>query len=334
MSIDIWSAPYEVPTVTTDPMYTTVQRINVSTLTSGVVDGSGVFDKLMSSLKAQLKGEKDAGRITGNEYTKAYIEMTQMALQTALQFTLGQDQAFWTAQQAQIAAVTARIQLETARFNYDSILPATLAQTQAQTALINSQKIGSDTQNSISTYNLNSILPAQLAQAVAETGLTNAQKAGVDMQTSITSYNLANILPASLAQAIAQTTMTNAQTAMTNSQKIGQDDQNAILAYQLANLLPAQVNLVKEQTEVQHAQTSGTLRDGTTVVAGLIGQQVALYTQQVTSYKRDSENKFAKFLSDAWITQKTMDETIVPPTIFTNTTIDSVLGTMRTNNGL
>jgi hypothetical protein len=49
-------------------------------LTTGAINGTGTFDKLMVGVAAQLQGEYDAGRITGAEYTKAYITLTQSAL--------------------------------------------------------------------------------------------------------------------------------------------------------------------------------------------------------------------------------------------------------------
>jgi hypothetical protein len=101
---------------------------------------------------------------------------------------------------------------------------------------------------------------------------------------------------------------------------------------QLANLL-AQVNMVKEQMEAQRAQTKDTRSDGTPVL-GALGTQKSLYNQQITSYQRDAEVKTAKLFTDAWITQKTIDEGLVPPDNFTNTSINAILGKLKTNNGL
>ena len=86
-----------------------------------------------------------------------------------------------------------------------------------------------------------------------------------------------------------------------------------------------------EQGEAQRAQTMDTRSDGTTVV-GLLGKQKALYDQQITSYKRDAEVKAGKLWIDAWITMKTIDEGLLPPDQFTNTEINEVLATLKTNN--
>ena len=90
---------------------------------------------------------------------------------------------------------------------------------------------------------------------------------------------------------------------------------------------------LSEQGEAQRAQTMDTRSDGSTVV-GLLGKQKALYDQQITSYKRDAEVKAGKLWIDAWITMKTIDEGLLPPNQFTNTEINEVLATLKTNNVL
>ena len=94
-----------------------------------------------------------------------------------------------------------------------------------------------------------------------------------------------------------------------------------------------QIILVSEQGEAQRAQTMDTRSDGTTVT-GLMGKQKELYSQQITSYKRDAEVKAGKLWIDAWITMKTIDEGLLPPDQFTNTEINEVLATLKTNNVL
>ena len=108
----------------------------------------------------------------------------------------------------------------------------------------------------------------------------------------------------------------------------------AILVRQQAINAEAQKALIIEQTEVQRAQTLNTRLDGVTTVAGAIGKQKDLYTQQITSYLRDSELKAAKIFSDAWITQKTLDEGLLPPTSFTNVSLETVLLAIKANNNL
>lgn len=348
VTTNIVDPTFELPATITDPMYAKVEPLTALNLTTGV-GGTGIFDSLMTSMGAQLQSQFENGRITGSEYTKAYIAMFQSAMQFAVQFALGKDQAFWQAQQAQVDAITARINMETARYaflsaqyNYDNVLPL-------QSAGLTLDNTGKTTANSISAYNLATILPLQAAGATIDnanrttegsiqaynlntmlplqSGLLTLQSTGEGIKNSTASYNLSTMLPAQVGLISAQTSQATAQATLLGAQ-LNQ------LNYQTTNLLPAQLNLVKEQMEVQHAQTSATRSDGSTPVTGVLGSQVALYGQQVISYKRDAEQKFIKIMTDSWITQKTMDDGTVAPQNMTNLAIDNVLSTAMTNLAL
>ena len=110
--------------------------------------------------------------------------------------------------------------------------------------------------------------------------------------------------------------------------------------YNLTNTLPTQVtllgqqiNLTSEQSESERAKTLDTRTDGQMVV-GSIGKQKELYNQQIDSFIKDAQHKTAKLYSDAWITQKTLDEGLTAPTQFTNIEVNEVLTAVRGNNNL
>ncbi|RWB40469.1 MAG: hypothetical protein EOQ44_25360 [Mesorhizobium sp.] len=259
LSLPIFGQPDE-----TGDLYTPITPITVDQLTTGVVGGTGVFDKLMVSLVAHLKVEYAANRISGAEYTKAYIGIVGVALQTASSFLLSKDAAFWQAllvreqaEAAEVAKIQARVELEGARV-----------------ALVRTQ--------------------FEAATAEANYGLTK-------MKISTEDAGYANLTK-----------------------------QGVALDFTNANILPKQASLVGEQVEVQRAQTLDNRTDGA-LITGQVGKQKDLYSQQITSYKRDAETKFAKFLSDAWITQKTIDEGLLAPTMFTNTSLDAVMTTLKNN---
>ena len=67
--------------------------VDVTNITTGVIDGDGIFDKFMQVLKLHLQGEVSAGRITGDNFAEAYIAMTNLALTQAVGFTLQAPQA-------------------------------------------------------------------------------------------------------------------------------------------------------------------------------------------------------------------------------------------------
>lgn len=285
-----WSDPaFTFPFDEESPLYKKINTVNTEDLTSRCVNGTGVFDALMESVGAHLVQEFKGNRITGNEYTKAYIASLEASMGNATQFLLGKDRSFWEAQTAQINAIRARVELETAK--------ATLAATQFQAL---TQK--------------------------AEYALTKMRILNEKSVNDTAIFNLMNILPS--------------QHDLLELQKIGQGQQNDGLQlqnetadYNLTYLLPQQLVLLSEQVESQRAQTLDTRTDGTAIL-GSIGKQKELYSEQITSYRKDAQLKAAKMFSDAWITQKTLDEGLVPPSVFTNTTINTVFSNIRTANNL
>lgn len=265
--VDLSDAMFQIPDDVGN-LYDNVDKLTNEDLTTRVVDGSGVFDALMSGLSAHLKKEYEQNRITGEQYTKAYTASVGGALQTAASFLLGRDQAYWQAVLAQMQARTAEIQAVTARIQHE------VAKAQLATARI------------------------QAMNAEAEFGLTKMKIATEDQQ-----YCLLKM----------------------------QTEQGE---YTLNDIMPIQKTLLEEQVEVQRAQTMDTRTDGTTPITGSVGKQKDLYTQQITSYQRDAEVKAAKLFTDAWITQKTIDEGLLAPGAFRNDSVNVILRNIKANNNI
>lgn len=251
--IDMSGPEWDIPGGDDSPIFGAITKVTNESLTTREVGGSGTFDALMESAHNHLKAEFKANRITGGEYTKAYIAMMESCMSNAVQFLLGRDQAYWAAALAQIQAVTARV---------------TLATSKAQFVLAKIQAIA----------------------AKSEYALTK-MKIATESETYCA--------------------------ALFNADQ----------------MLPQQLKLLTEQTEAQRAQTLDTRTDGA-VVKGSVGKQKELYSQQITSYQRDAEVKASKLFTDAWITQKTIDEGLNPPNGFTNASIDTILTKLKSNNGL
>ena len=261
-----------------DGMWEPLPRLKNEDLTTRVVDGTGIFDAIMSSVNAHLLVQFEKNRITGNDYTKAYIELTTAGISSGVQFLLQRDSAYWQsvlaqsqAKLAETAIVKARVDLEVAK---------------VQLAIAQFQGLNAE----------------------AEFGLTKMKLATEDAAYCIALQ----------------------QKAMLIEQIEGVGTDNDIKTYNLNTMLPKQNLLLTEQIEVQRAQTLDTRTDGATIV-GAVGKQKALYDQQITSYKRDAENKVAKIYSDAFITQKTLDEGLVPPSEFTSANINAVMLDLKNN---
>lgn len=251
--IDMSGPEWDIPGGDGSPIFGAITKITNESLTTREVGGSGTFDALMESAHNHLKAEFKANRITGGEYTKAYIAMMESCMSNAVQFLLGRDQAYWAAALAQIQAVTARVQLATSKAQF------VLAKIQALSA--------------------------------------------------------------------------KSEYALTKMKIATESETYCAALFNADQMLPQQLKLLTEQTEAQRAQTLDTRTDGA-VVKGSVGKQKELYSQQITSYQRDAEVKASKLFTDAWITQKTIDEGLNPPNGFTNASIDTILTKLKSNNGL
>ena len=67
--------------------------INTADLTTQVIDGTGVFDALMHTVKLHLQEEFDASRISGSDYTTAYIQLMGTAMQVAVQYAVSKPES-------------------------------------------------------------------------------------------------------------------------------------------------------------------------------------------------------------------------------------------------
>jgi hypothetical protein len=65
--------------------------ITTASLTSGAIDGQGVFDILMQANKAHIEAEFNKGRITGPDYSTVYLGMVQASMQAAISFLVQRD---------------------------------------------------------------------------------------------------------------------------------------------------------------------------------------------------------------------------------------------------
>lgn len=325
--VDLSGADYAMPDGA-GILYNDPTRLTNEELTTGVVAGSGTFDILMKSMKEHLKEEYDRGRITGAEYSKTYISLTTAALSTATQFLLGRDQGYWSAvlsqmqaRRAEVDAVTAKVQLE-------------ISKAELQMAYFGAQKSEADF----------ALTKMQLANADAQFEMILKQHDQVTAQTSLTGkqeaqivYQTANILPEQKRQTAYQTdfilksqydTSQYNLTTILPVQKATLDKDLATKTFTLTDILPAQKTLIEEQGEVQRSQTLDNRSDGA-IIKGSTGKQKDLYAQQIDSYKKDHQYKVAKMYMDAWLTQKTILETLDPFTEIMNPEINSVMGSLR-----
>lgn len=404
--IDLNDDKFQFPGDTSGELYKEVTSVTNKDITQHTADGMGTFDALMAGVDAYLDKQYKLNRITGDDYASAYVALSEVAMSNAVQFVLQKDTTKWAAINAQLGALTARVNLETektklatihidafeaktryalsksqlaisgvehcaAQFRFENILPKESLELQRRIE-------GLDAENRIKLFNLTTMLPTEhrglerdvdikeftlkntlpidyrtklysLTEMMpTEKDMLLAQIEGVGIDNETKTFNLDEILPKQrdmLSSQIAgidldnDTKTYNLETMLPSQHDLllaqidGVTQDNLIKVFTLEEMLPAQLVLTQEQTEVQRAQTLDTRSDGAPVV-GTLGKQKDLYTQQIESYKRSSEINAAKMWVDTWITQKSLDEDLLPPTILQNSSVDAVLTAIRDKNEL
>lgn len=113
--VDFDDKIFDIPEALANALQKVPEPLTIGLLTECKVDGAGCFDKIMTACKAHLLEEFKANRITGAEYTKAYTAMMQSALQFAVQYLLGKDNAYYQALGTQAQALAGNIDAYTAK---------------------------------------------------------------------------------------------------------------------------------------------------------------------------------------------------------------------------
>ena len=62
--------------------------VDITDVTTGAVNGTGYFDKIMEAVNAQLSAQFSAQRIQKSDYATVYLNAIQVALTQAIQFTV------------------------------------------------------------------------------------------------------------------------------------------------------------------------------------------------------------------------------------------------------
>jgi hypothetical protein len=134
---------------------------NSTTISNGVSDGTGVFDKLMNSVNLYLTDQEDSGKIKGTDYANVLLGSIQAVLQQSIQFTLQEKLT-----EAQIDGIL-----------QDNLLKVEQVLIAKQELLLKAKQL------EIEEYRLLNIVPAELAQLqkqtdVAERGMIEQELTG------------------------------------------------------------------------------------------------------------------------------------------------------------
>jgi len=206
---DIYNIPQEI----IDALRTPPDKLTPGLLTERKVDGNGMFDQLMTAFKVHIMEEYDSGRITGAEYTKAYIALSQAALQYAVQYLLGRDQAYYGALSALLQGFVTGINANIAKVQ--------LAIAQAQAHQHKAQYAGTVLALAVNDAQRD-LVGEQTKHAIAQTALVEEQQEQVHAQTSDTkkdgSTSVTGIMGGNINLLKQQKILTQEQTEQTHAQ--------------------------------------------------------------------------------------------------------------------
>lgn len=291
--------------------------INIDDFTQGTINGKGVFDVLMTTVKAHLKEEFDAGRIRATDYSNAYVQLMSVVLAESAQFVISK-----TRLEAEIKLLESQTRGEDAsteikQYQLDCILPKeannlllagilTGAQTSAavqQTNNMIEQHKGIVLENQTKKYQVKELLPLEKVKLETTNRMVDAQISGIMTDNEMKTFQMDFILPNELE-------IKESQLAIAEKEVLIKGEQLLITKFELENKLPADVGLVTAQDELytQKAITEKAQTDESVVGAGsVIDTNNKLLEEQSKVYLRNAQQTAAKLLIDTWNVRHSSD---------------------------
>lgn len=327
-----------------------MKDITVDDITTGTLDGTGVYDKLMQVNKLHLQQEYTAQRITGDKYAEAYIAMMQSAMQTAASFaiqsiTANNQRELTLEEKARIVAQTEMIKAETLNVPKQGILLDKQAtQVDAQTSLVTAQeaqvvaetlnvpKQGALLDSQKSLVDKQALTETEQTKLVtAQTAVQTANKSNVEKDTLVKTEQI-NKLKADtlfvgkqedLVDAQILTEKTNTTTPTQGIKKAEYDN----LTKQGLNI-ESNTKLVTQKTKTEEAQIKDRVTGEASDVTGVVGSQKRVHAAQAKAFRDESYIKAAKQHADAFAVILSNDEGATIPTAFQSTAISTAVADM------
>ena len=248
----------------------------IKDLTEGSVDGTGVYDVIMSAVKGHLRLEFDAERIRGTDYANAYVQATISALGESIQFTVSQSRL--SGELAQMAAQTDKTRQEIISLELANRLAEEKHGLELETMRVNIDNSKKDLE----------LKEVQLALSEKELEIKGQQLEMAKQELSIKI----------------------AQLGIAEQDLLIKKEQLLLTKYELTTKLPAEVALVKTQ-DALYAQKTITERAQTNnqgVGPGsVIDLSNALLREQAKAYVSNANQTAAKLLIDTWNVRHTND---------------------------
>ena len=147
----------------------------IDELTDGKVDGKGVFDVMLRSVRSHIREEFDAGRIRGTDYANVFSLAVTQVMDQATNYAIAK---------AKLGLELQLLEAEIGKVAADTVLTTKqclLVETQSvnQTA----QTANTDAQTRQTEYVTSFEIPSRVAANEAQTAMTLAQKIQTEQQT-------------------------------------------------------------------------------------------------------------------------------------------------------
>lgn len=329
--------------------------MEVADITSGSLNGTGVFDSLMRAVKVHLDQEYKKNRFSGEDYSTLYMGAMNAVLQQSIQYALTKEQS--DAQAALLAAqasktaveellVTQQLQnLTTEQLNLVKqgaqldkqglLLDEQVIKAGEDTALVTQQKLNLVAEKS--NTNLTGLkISAETNYLSLQQTKLGSDKLLVDRQTANLTLDAANtplqgnLINKQIDKLAEDVIASSAQRTQLAKQGLLVDSQTAKTTQETAAVL-AGVSKINKEVEVldqRKATEKAQIADNVDGVAvtGVLGKQKSLYQAQTDGFARDAEQKLAKTFLDIWSVQRTTDEGFtVSGTGLSNTEIGEVV---------
>ena len=201
--------------------------LDIQELTTKQLNGTGVFDVLMSTSSIHIKEEYDKGRIRGQEYAQVYLGAMQAVLATSVEY-----------------------------LNRSKLLGIEIANQEKQGLLIEAQTALTEAQANQVIQETTLKLPAEIANINASTALSDANKDRVIEELTLIPLQ-GNLLTA-------QATQVGAETILTNK-RVDQLTQELAKIPVEVQLLESQVLTQNAQNQLIAAQTEGVTLQNTKI---------------------------------------------------------------------
>ena len=324
-----------------------ITPITIKELTTGAANGTGAFDKIMSTIQARLDIEYNGNKIKGTDYSKVYLGSIEASMQQAIVFLLGKDKAANEAAliEAQILlAETQRdkvlqeiklLELQEPKIQAEvRAIEAGILKTTEETLLVTAQtaKVGEETTAVIqgvlnakeelkkTTVSI-TLLERQVDKTTSETTLIDQKKLNAVTERDVLSATV-NKINTEIAN-IAQNTKTSKAQESTELAKT-LDIVNGVPVTGLVGAQKAKVdadtNLAIQRKKTEMSNILDTV-DGSSI-AGINGKKMSLYQQQGDGFTRDAEQKLTKIMTDTWSVRASTNENT--DTRFTNLDNESI----------